>query len=618
MSISTNRVRYVPYFVNIAGTIVGAASRNVAWELEDREDSTNRLTLTGPLEELEPATADTEIIFDRRRFRVTGVDASRRDGTRTVIADELQFTLSEKVIESYVIQGLGLRLAMQRALSGTGWTVGTIFDESGTFSAEFEFTPVSDVLRFLQNQSEQLLWFDSYAQTVSLVSTAPDPSDIVLTYGAGAANITRSLQAPEFTVIRPVGKDGLTVRGVNAGSEVVEDFGWYESLGLTTQQARARFTKFLYWQDERYIYAANLLRDARAKLATSAYPTINYTIDTRPDLAEEVSLREHVWVVDNTLGVKLSTRVVRIQQTSDRSSATVELSYLPPSFGQTQQEGDSSETTSEFAQFIVKNQSPVTVGQIPIQVLEASIQVYSDATAFQLGLTVRGNLTSSTLPAEINGYLLINGERLDEEIVLTQHGIGWFTSGMPILFPGVGEGTHIIDFMMSTSQGSFEVPLRGATLWAIVRGAFGGVSNTRPDRRVTEHVDSWFWWQNNPQDSATVDIQGPVSRNPSEHVSTWFEWDNNPQENILIWLLPTTAWDINSLTFTLTEQYPGQEANIELYTYPDDVFAEGEQFYADVDGLTIVDIDDQFTLSTGQYYGVFVETGETFGPFFIA
>lgn len=602
------RVADVPVLTDLAGIPQRAFGADASWEFEQREGSTNRLTLTVPLGDAADVHEDDEILFRRRRFKVTEVDRTRAAGQVAIVADEAQVELAGIVRAVFSLNGSLLSQALKKALEGSLWSAGTVADDTGSYFAEFADEPISRLLRFLQAQSAQWVTFDSLNRVVSFAPDQPPPLDRVFSYGVGVADIEKRSSAPEATVLEPTGRGGMTIENVNGGKASVEDFGWYTGLGLTLAAARARFTKKQVWSDDRYVYAANLLRDAQAKLALLSRPKIAYTLTVASGTIGGLALGDRVWVDDRQLGIKLTTRVVQVLESSDPSRDQLELDYLPESFGSIQSEeaGDSSTPEVDAVQFLVKNTNPVTLGAVPVPVLMTVVQVIAD-TAFQVGLTVRAQITA---PALVTGYFLLDGQKLDAQIMHNE-AAGWVSYGLPFLATQIPAGSRHFDFYMAVSAGAGTVPVNGAEVFIVTRGALGGVSNKRPDQSVSDQVPLWLAQIVAPADAATVVFPIRVVEGLLEQIDPWMGALAVPADVVVVWFDPLIS--ITESTVTLTGMLPGQSFTLRLDSVGGAQIGQNV-FTADVSGEFTIDLAIEFVLGPGDYIGVVVDSGQEF-PF---
>lgn len=470
----------------MTGELLRPLSKKADWELEEVKGSTNRLTIEIPLSDGFGVTTDQELLFRKKRYVITEVRRYRGSGSITVIADESQIELSDRNIKKFSLKKTILPDAMKKAVSGSNWTVGYVYADGKDYFAEIENKSSMYCLSFLENQSGGRLIFDSVKRTVSMAMLEEDIPDRVFRYKQNMDDISKTEVQPQATIIYPYGKDGMSISSINGNVPYLEDFSWYTALGVDIKVARAKYSKEFVWKDDRYIYAGNLLRDAEKKLATMANPQINYSIKASGTEAEDLTLSDAVFVVDEELGVKLKALVARLRICKDSSKNEIELDYLPSSLGDIFDDGslgDSSGGTNEVAVFQVKNPAKVDITVVPSIALSASVSVYT-STYFEVGLTMVLNCTTAGL---LEGHFMMDGNRMTTEIKQTVTE-GWHTIGLPFIITQVQEGTKFLDFYLSTT-GSISIDVERAELYVKSQGAFGGASNERPDQRITEDVE---------------------------------------------------------------------------------------------------------------------------------
>jgi hypothetical protein len=505
----------IVYLADLAGVPQRGLVRSVSWTLEERDDSTNRLTVEVPLGDASDVTADRELLLAGRRFVITSVLKNKAARIATLAADEVQVELASDPLATYGLAGDLLSTALTKALAGSRWEPGEIDDNTGTYYADFENITALDAVRFLVQQSRLRAVFDSSTRIVHLRDMSAVDADRVFTYGAGVDGIDRTEEAPTFTVIYPTGRDGLTIEGVNQGLPYVEDFGWYTAQGVPIDVARERFRRVEYWTDERYIYNENLRRAALARLAVSAYPAITYSVSVDSAKAVGLVLGHPVWVVDHELGLKLTAQVAAVTRTQDASEVQVELGFLPPSQSTITSGldvGDSTPSESGEALFQTKNQTAVTLGPVAVPVLQVEVNVYAD-TGFQVGVVA---VVEITAPGLLSGYFLLNGSRLDVAPRQTA-ATGWVTLGLPFLITPVVAGATALDFYLQVDSGAGIVHPLGAEIYITARGAYGGITHERPDRTVRDEIRHWLDLAA-PGDVVSVDVGLPITVGPSDAI----------------------------------------------------------------------------------------------------
>ena len=472
--------------VSMTGELLRNISKEADWELEEVKGSTNRLTVEIPLSDSFGVTTDQELLFRGKRYIISEVSSYRGSMSVTIYADEAQVELSAKNIKKFSLKKAKLSDAISKAVSGSKWTVGTVFADTKEYYAELENQSSMFCLTFLENQSGGKLVFDSANRTVSMEKVSTDlVIDKLFRYKKNVDDISKTEIQPQATIMYPYGKDGMTIESVNNDVPYIEDFSWYTNLGVDLADAKAKYSKEYVWEDERYIFPNNLLTDAVKKLATMSHPQINYTIKASGLEAEELSLNEAVYVMDDELGIKLKTVVSRLKICKDKSGNEVELDYLPASLSDLFNEGttgDSSGSSNTTAVFQVKNQSKVTLTSAPTPVLEASVSVYT-STYFQVGLVIMLECTTAGL---LEGYIMMDGVKMPTEIKQTV-GAGWHTIGLPFIMTQIQEGTKSLYLYLSTT-GAMTIDTEKSEMFIMSQGAYGGVSNERPDQKVVDDV----------------------------------------------------------------------------------------------------------------------------------
>lgn len=479
------KVKDVITLLSMSGELLRPLSKKAEWELEELKGSTNRLTIDIPLSDGFGVTTDQEVFFRKKRYVITELSRYRGSSSITAIADEAQIELSDRNIKKFNLKKSTLENAVKKAVSGSKWSVGYVYADDREYFAEIENKSSMHCLSFLESQSGGQLIFDSVNRVVSLVQVQETVPDKVFRYQQNMDDISKTEVQPKATVMYPYGKDGMSVASLNNDLEYIEDFSWYTALGVSLEDARAKYSKEFVWEDSRYIYAGNLLRDAKNKLATMSHPQINYKIKASGLEAEELSLNEAVYVIDEELGIRLKTTVSRLKLCKDSSQNEIELDYLPTSLGDAiygDTVGDSTGGSNDIAVFLVKNPKRVTVNATPAIAVSASVSVYT-STHFEVGLSIMFECTKAGL---LEGYFMMDGTKMPTEIKQTVSE-GWYTLGLPFVITQIQEGTKHLDLYLSTT-GAINIEAERAELFVKTQGAYGGTSNERPDQTITENI----------------------------------------------------------------------------------------------------------------------------------
>lgn len=546
--------------VSLQGHELRTLSPRAEWTFDQRSDSTNQLTVTVGTDEATDVVGDMELLFQHRRFVINEVNRTRDTETCEIVADEAQAEMASIEVESFQVEKAKLSAAVTQLLSNTLWTVGTIEDDTRTIYADLQGKKVTELLTWLANQSNQVLSFDSAQRKVSFVKRDMTPSGVVFNYDINMSNIKKTETPPTCTVLHPIGANGLTVANVNHGSELVEDFGWYTSLGMTENEARARFTKRQEWQDERYTVVQNLLDDARKKLSVSAYPTLSYDL-TAVDGISDLRLGQQAYVWDNVLDVRVLTTVSVIHTSSVHDDDSVTLDYVPPSFiiATDDTTGDTTSTT-EASVFQAFNDTEYTLGDTATRVLPLSINVYSD-TMLECNLCLTVKTTTAGL---LEGYFLLNGEKAGPRIMQTCPE-GYVTIGLPFLITNVSSNDQTTLDLYLKHGGAGSLAINDAQIYISAKGAYGGITNERPDRRVVDAVERFKREWRNVEDTTSIMFPERNDTTVTETVERFkTEW-REPEDvvNPIVWLEDKTLTITNAeddTVFTLILPDESQQA----------------------------------------------------------
>lgn len=582
----------VAYLCGLDGKPIRAVNDVSEWTVDERIDSTNRLIVDTSLDEARDIVSDMELVFNGRRYVVTQVDRARGDGIAELTADECQSEMANIELETFKCENLRFADAVGKVLEPTLWTVGTIKTDRRVY-ADLQGKKVTELLQWLANLADLRLSFDSYNRVVDFLKPLPSEPSRVFTYGDNLDDIRKTETPPTCTVLHPIGANGLTVRGVNNDSELVEDFGWYVSLGLSETEARKRFTKRQEWQDERYTVAANLLADAKKKLAVTAYPTISYDLTAVDDI-QGLRLGEIVAVWDEPLQAKVVTQVSVIHHSSGHEDDSVTLDYVPPSFtiatdtlsGDT----DNTEQESVFQAFTMDD---FTLGSTAQRVLPVQLDVYADTW-----LEVYACLNVKTTTAgELDGYWLLNGEKAGARIQQACD-VGWVTIGLPFLITNVSANDSLTLDLYLSHTGAGSIAKNDGQVFIRARGAYGGVSNERPDTRVVDAVSRFMGPLRNVSDLATVSFPELSELSLSDNVSRFM----GPLRTVTDTLQPFVWLADDKHTITLSNANDG-----DVFTLANDALTWTTDMPPVVDGSTSLDVSTVSGVQSGTYKLTIVE-----------
>lgn len=257
-------------------------------------------------DELYPLIVEEASIQDRDQmhYLVKAIDA----GADTAkVRCELDLDEWRATLNTSYTNGSATCYATISGVCPSNWTV---LDTSGVTiqrTITGAYTPL-DVAEACKDTYGITLRWDNNARTVTIINTT--------NYQPLGAFITRDLNLKELnykgsssdfiTRLYAVGADGLTFASINNGLPYVDDNTYSDRVVCG------------YWEDNRYTDAANLLADAKAKLAALAVPSRSYTCSvydlakTNPEMYgfEDFSLFAVVTLIDDSRKTAINHQIV--------------------------------------------------------------------------------------------------------------------------------------------------------------------------------------------------------------------------------------------------------------------------------------------------------------------
>lgn len=217
------------------------------------------------------------------------------------------------------------RTSVEQQLEGTGWTVGTI-DVGGTrpkHTADNLETSLYN-LRQIKGNFGGDLYFDTLNQQVSLLADMGVRHQKIFCYEKNTTSIKRTMDTRNlFTRFTLIGKDAdgndLTIASINDGKEYVENYEWYDRIGLP------RKIKWYKTTDDRYSNLENMKAYMESWLRTYSQPIVGYELSVSMfELSPE--LGDYVYILDKDLGIGGWLRIVsRKKNVLQPHLSTVEL-----------------------------------------------------------------------------------------------------------------------------------------------------------------------------------------------------------------------------------------------------------------------------------------------------
>lgn len=353
---------------------------------DERLDDSERLGFTIPANDPKHylLAVDHEVRWRGRRFYVTEIEDNRAEAATvtSVECNALWYRLADPTyVGSLDLAAVTTAAGLATILDGTGWTVGVQTTAAPElFSMEQQDATRLALVRAWARVTGTLVVFNTDEKTVELVTERGADRGVSFRYRRNLRRIRRRVRPPAATVLYPYGADGLTVAGLNGGSESIDDFSFYTAQGLTLDEARARFTRSRVWSDSTFIVDADLLAGAQLRLAELAAADVRYEMDVvdlseLTGITEAVSVGDTVRVVDEILGANLTTTVVRRRQYPLQPwRDEVELGTLPDVLA-TSARSSRPASSNDWQMFtgdndglyIIRNDATWTTGRIPLR-----------------------------------------------------------------------------------------------------------------------------------------------------------------------------------------------------------------------------------------------------------
>lgn len=249
------------------------------------------------------------------RYLVKAIDAGNETATIKcqINLDDWKVDLyrSLTVYSSVSPEGTSARYALIGPTTGQPWTVIDDAPNVKAFYSTIELegvTPLDEAQYLLTDVFVGLGYrFDNIRRTIRLCDVNAVSSKMpYITRDVNLREINYKGKSTAFaTRLYPYGKDGLSIASVNDGKFFIDDNS-YSSKVVSA-----------YWQDDSYDNAANLLRDARQRLAEMARPVRSYEVDV-VDLAAIDPTYSHLSfplfqpavLIDEVRGLRATLRVV--------------------------------------------------------------------------------------------------------------------------------------------------------------------------------------------------------------------------------------------------------------------------------------------------------------------
>lgn len=199
--------------------------------------------------------------------------------------------------------------SVAQQLEGTDWTIGTV-DVGGTRPKHTSNSQETSLynLRQIKGNFGGDLFFDTLNFKVSLLANMGVRHQKIFCYEKNTTSIKRTIDTRNlFTRFTLIGKDSegndVTIDSINDGKNYVENYEWYDRMGLP------RKIKWYKKTDDRYSNLENMKAYMESWLTTYSQPVIGYELSVSMfELAPE--LGDYVYVYDKDLGIGGWLRIV--------------------------------------------------------------------------------------------------------------------------------------------------------------------------------------------------------------------------------------------------------------------------------------------------------------------
>lgn len=278
-------------------------------ELITRTKGSETLTFSLPLSDKKRLKIKNEMYIeaDGKVYFVRYIDDTKSSSQScTYECDARWYELNEGVLKRHISDNrYTARQAIDEQLSGTGWTSGTV--DISTMHA-FSITEKNTVLynlRYIQSIYGGDLEFDTKNKLVHLYSNMGQRIQKVINYSTNLKEIKRTSDTRDMiTRLYGYGKNGLTVESVNNGKTYIEDYSYFQQLGLPSKLIEYEL------KDERFTIPENLLAYMEQFLETYSQPVLSYECSITV-FNQYPEIGDRVFLMDKDFGVAKWVRILK-------------------------------------------------------------------------------------------------------------------------------------------------------------------------------------------------------------------------------------------------------------------------------------------------------------------
>lgn len=269
---------------------------------------------------------ERRIEVDGRRYVIKLVDDSKADkNITTITCDATWYDLADgELLDHKSVVQFTARAAIDEQLVGTGWKSGVVeIETTHQYTLKEKNTRLYN-LRYIHKLFGGDMWFDTKNKTVNLFTEMGQKTENIFKYNRNLPEIKRTIDTRNLvTRFTLVGKDGIDISEINDGVPYVENYNYYDQMGLP------RVLKSVEKQDERFTNKAYMKWYMEQWLVQYAFPATTYQI-TPSIIQQEVELGDYIYVIDKQLGLEKWLRILAMEQNKSepwKSKYTLENVY---------------------------------------------------------------------------------------------------------------------------------------------------------------------------------------------------------------------------------------------------------------------------------------------------
>ena len=262
-----------------------------------------------------PANVSEDIMLEmylrteKQEYVIKEVNDDNTSGMRDIVAKLNLEDLTGKAWDRFDSTEQPLSSCLALALAGTGWTVGVCEITKKRTVRMTDCNSKEIIEQCLSTYACEVI-YDTLEKTVNLYEEIGEDRGAYFSEQINMKQLARQNNSYDFyTMIIPVGKDGLTIESVNKGKAYLENHQYSNK------------TLVYRWKDERYTVAESLMEDAKRKLEELSKPRKSFGADVidLAKISEEYDLLDYqlgdtVTILSKTLDTKEKQRIVSLDE----------------------------------------------------------------------------------------------------------------------------------------------------------------------------------------------------------------------------------------------------------------------------------------------------------------